>query len=408
MHVQTVIVGAGQAGLALSHRLALAGHGHVVLERGRVGERWRSERWDSLSLLTPNWLNRLPGAPALPEPDGFLGRADLIAHLEAYADGAPVREHTTVERVRRKPHGYHVATDRGDWHVRNVVIATGAADLPRIPAAAASVPPSVHQLHSRRYRRPAQIPDGGVLVVGAGPSGQQLALELRRAGRDVTLAVGRHTRMPRRYRGRDVFAWLHAAGHLDVHVDDVPDLAAARRAPSFPVSGAAGGEPLGLDRLAGLGVVIAGRLERVSGRHAHFGADLEREVRDADRRVQRILGQIDAHIEYTGAAAEPGEVPPPLALPPGPSRAELGTGIRTVLWATGYRRSYPWLDVPVVDAAGEIVHREGVTPAPGLFALGLRLQRTRGSHLIGGVGDDAARIADAIVARSSDAMPLAA
>ena len=396
MRVETIIIGAGQAGLALSRHLAAAAHAHVVLERGRVGERWRSERWDSLHLLTPNWLNRLPGAAALPDPDGYLDRDGVIAYLETYAAGAPVREGTTVLRVRRTHHGYHVATDRGHWHAPNVVIATGDCDVPRIPAAAAQAPTCVHQLHAAEYRRPEQLPDGGVLVVGAGPSGQQLAADLRRAGRHVVLAVGRHARMPRRYRGRDSFAWLHDAGLLTTHADDVRDLAAARRAPSFPVSGAGGGTSLGLERLTALGVTVAGRLEGFAGRHALFAADLEHQVREADRRMHRALGQIDAHIERTGADAEPADRPPPIAIGGGPASLDLAaTG--TVLWATGYTRAYPWLDVPVLDAAGELVHRHGVTSAPGLFAVGLRFQRTRKSHFLGGVGEDAALIAEAIL-----------
>jgi putative flavoprotein involved in K+ transport len=397
VQVQTAIIGAGQAGLALSRELTAAGHAHVVLERGRVGERWRSERWDSLRLLTPNWLNRLPGAAPLPDPHGYVDRRGVIAHLEAYANGAPVREGTKVQRVRPTPHGYHVATDHGHWHVPNVVIATGDCDVPHVPAAAAAAPPFLHQLHAARYRRPDLLPAGGVLVVGAGPSGQQLAAELRRAGRHVVLAVGRHARMPRRYRGRDVFAWLHAAGQLDTHADEVRDLAAARRAPSFPVSGACGGESLGLDRLANLGVVVAGRLESFADGHALFAPDLEHELREADRRLRRVLAQIDAHIERTGAAADPAERPRPVALAPAPGRLDL-SGVGTVLWATGYARAYPWLDVPVLDARGELVHREGVTPAPGLYALGLRFQRVRRSHFLGGVGADAARIAEAILA----------
>jgi putative flavoprotein involved in K+ transport len=395
---ETIIIGAGQAGLALSRRLRDAGHRHVLLERGRVGERWRSERWDSLALLTPNWMNRLPGAAPLPEPDGYLDRAGLIAHLEAYAADAPVCERTTVRRVRRTAHGYHVRTDHGERHAANVVIATGDCDLPRIPAVAATAPPWVHQLHAARYRRPAGLPGGGVLVVGAGPSGQQLAAELRRAGRRVVLAVGRHARMPRRYRGRDVFAWLHATGQLETRAGDVPDLAAARRAPSFPVSGAAGGESLGLHRLADLGVVITGRLTGFAGSRATFAADLGEQVRDADRRLRRVLGQIDAHIASTGAAAGPPEDLPPVRLDAPPAELDLAEGFGTVLWATGYRRAYPWLQVPVLDAAGELVHRQGETAAPGLFALGLRFQRRRNSHFIGGVGDDAAQIATAILA----------
>jgi putative flavoprotein involved in K+ transport len=409
VHVETVIIGAGQAGLALSRLLTRAGHAHIVLERGRVGERWRSERWASLRLLTPNWLNRLPGATRLAEPDGYLSRCGLVAHLEAYAAGLPVHEGTGVELVRRTRRGYHVATGGRDWHARNVVVATGDCDVPRFPAAAAATPAIVERLHASQYRRPDQLPDGGVLVVGAGPSGQQLAAELRRDGRDVVIATGRHARMPRTYRGRDVFAWLHDTGRLDVHVDDVRDVAAARRAPSFPVSGARGGESLGLDRLALMGAVVAGRLEGFAGRHALFGADLPRELDDADRRLRRTLAQIDAYAEREGSSAAPAEWPEPVALPAGPARLELGDGIRTVLYATGFARVYPWLDVPVLDAAGELVHREGVTPAPGLYALGLRFQRTRRSHLVGGVGDDAAHVAAAILARSGESRaPLAA
>jgi putative flavoprotein involved in K+ transport len=398
MAIETIIIGAGQAGLALSRHLRAADHGHVILERGRVGERWRSERWDSLHLLTPNWLNRLPGAPPLDDPDGFLDRNGVIGYLEAYAAGAPVRENTTVLRVRRVGDGYHVATDRGHWHAANVVIATGDCNLPHLPAAAASAPASLNSLHAVDYRRPDQLPSGGVLVVGAGPSGQQLAAELRRAGHDVTLAVGRHTRMPRRYRGRDVFEWLHAIGQLATHADDVPDLEGARRAPGFPVSGS--GESLGLDRLAELGVVVTGRLEGFTGRHARFGSRLEHELREADRRRRRVLAQIDAHIALTGAAAEPAGRPAPVALDRAPTRIDVAA-FRTVLWATGYTRAYPWLEVPVLDRDGQLVHREGVTAARGLYALGLRFQRRRWSHLIGGVGDDAAFIARRIVSAAS-------
>jgi len=436
MRTDTVIIGAGQAGLALSHELRAAGLEHVLLERGRVGERWRSERWDSLRLLTPNRLNGLPGAAALPEPGGYLDRASLVAHLESYASDAPVRAHTTVVRVRWAAHGYDIATDRGDWRARNVVIATGDCDVPRVPAAAAAAPASVHQLHAARYRRPDELPDGWVLVVGAGPSGQQIAAELRRAGREVVLAVGRHARMPRRYRGRDIFDWLLESGQLDVGAAEVPDLTAARRAPSFPVSGAgSGGESLGLDRLAELGVTVTGRLLGFAGRHALFAAEhLEREAVAADRRMRRTLDRVDAHIARgagtrrsapaagtrlsdPGAdtrlsapgAAHPGPTAHPAAfqLPAGPSRLDLGAGVGTILWATGYGRSYPWLEVPVLDDAGELVHCEGVTAAPGLFALGLRFQRTRRSHFLGGVGADAAFIAAEIERRAGGAGLLA-
>jgi putative flavoprotein involved in K+ transport len=211
--------------------------------------------------------------------------------------------------------------------------------------------------------------------------------------------------MPRTYRGRDVFCWLQATGQLDVHADDVPDLAAARRAPSLPVSGRAGGESLGLDRLAGLGVVVTGRLVRFTPGHGLFAGDLEQQLHDADRRLRRTLARIDGHIARTGGVAPPAVTSPQVVLGPGPERLALGGALRTVLWATGYRRAYPWLNVPVLDAAGELVHREGITTAPGLFALGLRFQRTRRSHFLGGVGDDAAHIAAAILGDAGAVAP---
>jgi putative flavoprotein involved in K+ transport len=395
VRTQTVVIGAGQAGLALSHWLRAIESPHVLLERGRVGERWRSERWDSLVLLTPNQFNGLPGAPPHPDGHGFLDRRGVIAYLEAYAARAPVREQTTVTRVRRAGGGFRVETDRGTWHAANVVIATGDCDVPYVPAAADAVPAGLHQLHASAYRRPADLPPGGVLVVGAGPSGQQLAAELRGTGRRVVLATGRHARMPRRYRGRDAFSWLHATGLLETHAADVPDFAAARRAPSFPVSGAAGGHSLGLDRLAALGVEVTGRLCGFAGRYAVLAGDLPATVADADRRLRRVLGAIDAYIARTGAHAGPPESLHPLELPPAPALLPLD-GIGTVLWATGYGRAYPWLDVPVLDGDGELIHHEGMTAVPGLYALGLRFQRRRNSHFIGGVGSDAARLAGII------------
>jgi putative flavoprotein involved in K+ transport len=307
-----------------------------------------------------------------------------------------VHERTTVLRVRRSHRGHLVVTDAGAWHARNVVVATGDCDAPRIPAVAAGAPRFLHQLHATGYRRPGRLPEGGVLVVGAGPSGQQIAAELARAGRDVVLAAGRHARMPRTYRGRDVFAWLHATGQLDDHVDHVPDPAAARRAPSFPVSGARGGESLGLDRLAALGVTVAGRLEGFAGDHARFGDNLTRDAGDADRRMRRSLALFDAYIALARLDAPAADPPPVVAIGDGPRRLNLRGRVSTVLWATGYRRSYPWLREPALDAHGEIVHRQGVTPVPGLYALGLRFQRTRRSHFLGGVGEDAALIARAI------------
>jgi putative flavoprotein involved in K+ transport len=398
----TVIIGGGQAGLSLSHHLARRGERHLVLERGEVGERWRSERWDSLTLLTPNWLNRLDGADPHEAPHGFLSGAGFAAYLRSHARRSHVREHVEVVAVEPGRSGYRVLTDAGSWRARNVVVATGDAAEPAVPAASTALV-SVRGLHSSRYRNSSQLPPGAVFVVGAGPSGQQIAAELRRSGRDVVLAVGRHARAVRRYRGRDLFHWFDRLGDLERTIDEVLDPEAARRTPPFTLTGANGGEELGLDMLDRLGVTVAGRLESFHGSHAWFADDLEQSLGDADRGLARLLDRIDEHIEQTlpewpHDARRPDRVRierPPRAVDLASRR------IATVIWATGYRRAYPWLYVPALDGAGELLHRYGITAASGLYALGLRFQRRRASHFIGGVGADAAFLAHRIAARTT-------
>lgn len=398
---ETVIVGGGQAGLSLSRELTNAGRRHVVLERGRVGERWRSERWESLTLLTPAWASTLPGQAIAGDPDSFLTRRGFLAGLEDYAASfaAPVAEGVTVVGVDQSAHGFRVSTSRGAWSARNVVVATGDCDLPLLPDAVRAVPPGVLSLHSSRYVAPDRLPEGGVLVVGAGPTGQQLALELARTGRVVAIAVGRHARLPRRYRGRDVWGWIDELGDFDVTIDAVPDPVAARRAPSVPLTGMNGGEDLDLGVLQRAGVAVSGRLEGFAGDRALFGSGLEADMADADRRMRRTLDRIDALAGSTGTSwvTVPAiDVPSPL------SELDLGaSGVRTVIWATGYRRSYPWLRVPALDVRGEILQRHGVTAVPGLFTLGLKFQRRRRSHFINGVGSDAAWVAERIVDRGA-------
>jgi putative flavoprotein involved in K+ transport len=397
---RTVVVGAGQAGLALSWHLARARHDHVVLERGLIGERWRSERWDSLTLLTPNWLTCLPDSQPRPDADGFLRRDELVTYLDAYARSfaAPVHEHVTVSSVEQSGEQFRVTTDRGDWLADHVVVATGDADLPRLPAAARAVPAGVEQLHSSSYRTPSLLAPGGVLVVGAGASGQQLALELRASGRDVVLAVGRHGRSPRRYRGRDIFDWLAELGDLDLAIDDLPDPVAARRTPSIALSGRNGGETLDLAVLQDAGVTLAGHLTGFSDAHALFEDDLRESVAAATARMSRLLERIDAHVHETRAPAPPPErIDEPVLQPTFATLDLRRAGIGTVLFATGYRRAYPWLHVPVLDDDGELVHRHGITPVAGLYALGLRFQRTRKSHFVGGVGEDAGLLAELLL-----------
>jgi putative flavoprotein involved in K+ transport len=402
--VRTLIVGAGQAGLALSRYLTRMDHGHVLLERGRIGERWRSERWDSMALLTPNWMSRLPGSAPHPDPDGFTGKDAFAAYLDAYARSfaAPVHRDVSVLDVSEAhAGGFRVHTDSGDWHAANVVVASGYADEPRIPAPAAAAPRGLLQLHSSGYRSAGQLPAGGVLVVGAGPSGQQIAADLRRSGRSVVIAVGRHARMPRRYRSRDIWRWFAANGSLDQTLDDVPRERGPAASPSLALSGARGGEQLDLGVLAEAGVVVTGRLRGWSGRHALFGDDLAAAVEESEQRMRRVLAKIDRHIEARGECDVPPAQPVlPVVLPTGPRTLDLAeAGISTVIWATGYRRSYPWLSVPALGD-GEIRHHRGITEVPGLYALGLRFQHRRSSHFIAGVGEDARFLAQQIAAGS--------
>ena len=394
--IDTVVVGAGQAGLALSHHLTAAGHEHVLLERGRVGQRWH-ERWDSLTLLSPNWMNRLPGEPDPADRDGFLPLAEFVAHLDLYARsfGAPVEEGVEVERIERFGGSFGVTTTSGVWLARSVVLATGDAAEPHVPIAPPQEPPS---LHSSQYRRPELVPEGRVLVVGAGASGQQLALELQQAGRDVVLAAGRHSRAPRRYRGRDIFEWAHILGDFDRTIDEMPDVEAAKRVPLFPLSGANGGEDLGLDRLAAAGITVTGQLIGHAGGRAVFADDLHENVAAADARLRKLLQRIDANPLAEGWEPEP---LPDVILPPAQRTLDLRR-LGAIVWATGFRRSYAWLHIPgLLDGRGEMVQRRGTTRASGLYTLGLAYQYRRNSHFIGGVGRDAETVAEAILERRS-------
>lgn len=407
-HHDTIVIGAGQAGLAMSRCLQDAGIGHVVLERGRLAERWRSERWDSLRMLTPNWMTRLPGRGAdVEEPDGFMSKDDLVELLESYAAsfGAPVREQTAVTRVEETAAGFMVTTEAGGkLTARNVVVATGQCGRPVVPDFAEDIDPAIEQLHAARYRNPVAHGAGGVLVVGAGASGLQIAAELAEAGREVTLAVGRHARGVRRYRGRDLWWWLDEIGSLSQTVDDVSDIDAARRTPSLGLTGAGGGRDIDLGALARGGVTLVGRVRSATGTGMVLGDNLAADAREADGRLRHLLDRFDAHAHARGLDAEldapTRPVPVRLEAPP-PRRLDLAdAGITTVVWATGYRQHFPWLAVDVLDGRGEIRHHRGVTESPGLYVLGLRFQWTRGSHFLDGVGRDAEFLTESIVARA--------
>jgi putative flavoprotein involved in K+ transport len=390
----TVIIGAGHAGLALSWNLAALGHDHVVLERGRTAQRWQDERWDSLRLLTPNWMSRLPGCDYDgPEPEGYMTAADLVARLERYARSfaAPVHEHTTVESVARAGSGFVVATDRGTWRATNVVVATGWCDRARVPAAATGVPDAVLQVTSSGYRRPGQLPDGPVLVVGASASGVQIAAELRDAGRDVVLAVGRHARVPRRHRGLDICWWLEAMGDLDRGLPS-PDHPRATE-PSLQLSGRPDGRSVDLHALRAAGVQLAGRLHAVDGGVARFGDDLATSMAASDARLEALRRRMD---EFAASARldlpEESPLPPTATLARRESLDLRHGAVAAVVWATGFRRAYPWLRLPVLDAHGDIRHRHGITDVPGLYVMGMRFQSRRRSTFVDGARFDAATV----------------
>ena len=397
---EAVVIGGGQAGLAMSRCLAQYGIDHVVLERGRVGERWRSERWDSLRLLSPNWHTRLPGFRYDgPDPEGYMHVGELVGLLERYARtiDAPVEPNTTVLGVEASGPGYRVTTDRGGFLARSVVIATGHCDVPFVPPVAAGLPGDVVQLVPSRYRRASQLPPGGVLVVGASASGVQLADEIHASGRPVTLAVGRHNRLPRSYRGRDIVWWLDAMGVFDETEDGVFDLALARSQPSLQLVGRPDRATLDLPALERRGVRLAGRLVAIEGARVRFADDLVAHTAAADARLARLVQRIDNFAARGGLDGEVGPREPftPFLWPaPAPTTLDLQqAGIRSVVWATGYARSYPWLRVPVLDERGEIRHAGGVTAAAGLYVLGLYFLRRRKSSFIDGVGLDAMELA---------------
>lgn len=409
-HVDTLVIGGGQAGLATSRCLTDRGIDHVVIERGRVAERWRSERWDSLRLLTPNWQSRLPGFRYEgDDPDGYMRMPDVIDYFERYARSfdAPVQSGVTVRSVARAGRRFRVATDDGEWHARSVVIATGYSDVPFVPPMARTLHPDIVQMTPSRYRRPGQLPPGGVLVVGASASGVQLADEIRASGRPVTIAVGHHTRLPRRHRGRDILWWLDRMGLFDATASDVFDIDSSRAQPSLQLVGRPDHATLDLGILAARGVRVVGRLQGIDGRRVSLADDLVATTAAADAKWAVLMARIDAHVAALvgarGLAREAGDddrfVPLWPRFTSAPTSVDMRTeGITSVVWATGFRRAYPWLRVPVLDAHGELRHEGGVTPVPGLYAIGLSFQRRRKSAFIDGVGDDAREITEHLAA----------
>ena len=361
---------------------------------------WRRERWDSFRLLTPNWLTRLPGhSYSGSDPDGYMATEEITDFIEGFAKvaRAPVRTGVDVTSVRRAGAGYRVISSEGEVGCRTVVIASGACNLPSVPGFAAGVPESVTQLTAFDYRAPEQIPDGGVLVVGASATGAQLAAEIRQSGRPVTLSVGEHVRLPRVYRGLDVLWWMDASGVWDQRYDEIEDLNRARGLPSPQLAGTPERSALDINALTSMGVELVGRWATVRDGRALFSGGLRNMFTLADLKMNRLLGTFD---EWARTDPRASEVPAPperfeATRAPKSNRLQLdlrGGEIRTVLWATGFRPDYSWLDVPVLDEKGQLRHSGGVTDSPGLYALGLPVLRRRRSTFICGIEDDAREV----------------
>ena len=401
--IDVVIVGAGQAGLAVSYYLRAFGVEHLVLDRGRIAESWRTMRWDSFTLVTPNWMNRLPGYGIQARTGAHFITGDaLVARLEQFADGLPVKPGAEVTSVMADANGYHLGTSAGHIRARAVVIASGGQRVARIPAVGSQLPAGIQQLDAGRYRNPETLPPGAVLVVGSGQSGAQIADELATAGREVFLATSRVARVPRRYRGRDVHEWSVELGLYDLPTEAVTDPAEFRE-PHPTLSGGHGGHTIALQQLARDGVQLQGRLIDVDSGKLQFAPDLLENMRYADQRAAGFRRAVDEYVARAGIVAPPPDTDPAEHPQPGAENAPEVLDIRaerigSVIWCTGFGPDISWLDLPLVSADGTPAHARGITVFPGLYVVGYPWLSNRGSGLLYGVAADAVRIAQHIAA----------
>jgi len=394
--IDTIIIGAGHAGLAASHFLTALAIEHLILERGEVANSWRKERWDSLKLFTPNWQTRLPGYDySGSDPDGYMNVKEVIGLIESYAtsNDAPVQTGTTVTSVKKNPDGYRVKTDRGTWHCKSIIIASGACNLPAIPNLTNDFPTDIQQIPASDYRNPETLQEGGVLIVGASATGLQLAQEIRNSGRQVTIATGEHVRLPRNYRGKDIQWWMEETGLLDEGLKEIDDVNRARKLPSPQLVGSQQHDILDLNALAEMGVKFNGRLMAINNGVAQFSGSLKNLCALADLKMNRLLTAIDAWISESGQEDQ-FDAPHRFIKTMVDQTPRLGLNlaeenIKTVIWATGFRPDYSWLDVPVLDRKGLIRHEGGIADAPGMYLLGMPFLRRRRSSFIHGIEDDA-------------------
>ncbi|MEM6691080.1 MAG: MSMEG_0569 family flavin-dependent oxidoreductase [Planctomycetota bacterium] len=397
-----VVVGGGQAGLSASVCLSKHGVDHVVLERDRVAESWRSQRWDNFCLVTPNWQCTLPDFAYDQEyrgddPDGFMKRDEIVKYLESFQDqcGIPVLEGVGVGRATHDGTRFKLSLSNGSAiECQGLVVATGGYHVPRIPDAGKELPPSIHQIHSSQYKNAESLPDGPVLVVGTGQSGCQIAEDLHLEGRDVHLCVGSAPRSPRFYRGRDVTGWLVDMGAYAVTVDEHPMGKDVRKKTNHYLTGRDGGREIDLRRFAMEGMHLHGRLLKVEEGVLEFADDLKMNLDGADASAERIKNEIDKHIAERGIQAPEGQRYTPCWEPEDPGRSQVHCSeISNVVWCTGFSKDYRWLEVDALDDDGEPLYQRGVSTVEGLYFLGLPWMHTWGSGRFSGVADDAQHVA---------------
>jgi putative flavoprotein involved in K+ transport len=398
--IDTIVVGGGQAGLSVSWHLKQLGREHLVLDRGKIGDTWR-RRWDSFCLVTPNSYCQLPGFPYDgAEPEGFMLRDEIVAYVERFAASfePPYREGVEVHRVASAGDEglFSLETSQGEFVANNVIVSIGTHQHPNVPSWASKLAGDILQLHTRDYRRPAQLPDGAVLVVGSGQSGCQVAEDLLAAGREVHLCVGKAGRIPRRYRGRDIIHWLVDAGRYEVPVDEHPKGRAVRYEAHEHLSGRGGGRTIDLRRLALEGAKLHGRVTDAKDHQVDLSKDLGDTLDAIDEECRETLAGIDAYIAESGAAAPQNDLET-FDWQPGPQPGLLDlrqAGVTSVIYATGFHFDFSWIDLPVFGERGYPRYERGVTELPGLYFVGLHWQHTSGSGLFYQVGRDAKYVVD--------------
>jgi putative flavoprotein involved in K+ transport len=403
-HYPVIIIGGGQAGLSMSYCLKEKGIDHLIFEKNRLAESWRSKRWDTFCLVTPNWQCALPGfAYSGDDPKGFMLKDQIVEYIEAYARSfnPPLKEGISVSRLRKHESGaYEVTTDIGVFLADQIVVATGGYQTARLPLMAQRFPASIVQMHSSEYKNADTLPPGAVLVVGTGQSGCQIAEDLHLAGRKVHLCVGGAPRTARRYRGRDVVEWLHDMGYYDLPIHEHPKKDLVRAKANHYVTGRDGGRDIDLRRFAVEGMSLYGRLKEVHGNTLSFADDLQHNLDQADNVASSIKSTIDKFIESKGIEAPLEEPYQPLWHPdPGCTALDYQeAGITSIIWSMGYGTDYRWIEIPIFDGKGYPSHQRGVTSVPGIYFIGLPWQYTWGSGRFSGVAQDARHLASCIEA----------